>query len=103
MRFQHHSEPSEPELKMLAILDSMGFTYEYQHPVRSGFVLDFAFPDQKKAIEVDGFYHQLRKGYDAFRDRILGKGGWSILRVPADDIEKEETILKIRAFLGTTR
>jgi len=84
---------------MRQILDSLGIQYEYQLPLRSGFVLDFAFREQKKAIEVDGYYHQFTQDYDEFRDRVLERAGWKILRINADEIETSETRTLIERFL----
>ena len=96
VKVQYPNEPSEPELKMKAILDSLGLQYTFQFPVRAGFVLDFAFVDKMIAFEVDGFYHQFRKKKDAFRDYILKRAGWKIIRIDADqlnDIEKVKEIV----------
>ena len=88
------NEPSGPELQMKAILDAQGLEYEYELPTRSGFVLDFAFPEIKTAIEVDGYYHQFTKNRDNFRDHILKRGGWLIIRIKADDLNNPELIEK---------
>ena len=90
---------------MQTLLDSMGLTYIYEHPVRSGFILDFAFPEKMKAIEVDGHpSHFTSKGRrrDRFRDWILGRAGWRILRVTADELRENprETAQKITVFLS---
>jgi len=98
-RLRHHSEPSAPELKLRAFLDSVGIQYSYQHPTRSGFVLDFAFLEQQKAIEVDGYYHQFTKSKDVFRDHILKRGGWKILRIPAEELDDAQTKRRIIQFL----
>ena len=95
------NEPSGPELQMKAILDSLGLSYEYEFPVRSGFILDFAFLDKRKGIEVDGYYHQFNRERDRFRDMILRRGGWGILRIEADDLSDPDNVKgRIRAFLG---
>ena len=54
-----------------------------QFPIRYSFILDFAFPIQKLAIEVDGEkWHDTPTGRqrDWFKDHILKKKGWTVLR-----------------------
>lgn len=56
--------------------------------------LDFAAPDVKIAIEVDGWHHRSPEGAarDAERDSWLRSEGWIVLRV--DDRHGEESLLK---------
>lgn len=70
--------------------ESMGWTP--QHKVLTGvhtnklprmFRLDFALPDRKLYVEIDGEIHQLRKERDQRRDLMLAGLGWSGLRIPA--------------------
>jgi hypothetical protein len=46
--------------------------------------IDFCFPDDKLAVEVDGGYHvyldQVRKDFQ--RDCMLRDSGWTIIRIP---------------------
>ena len=54
-----------------------------------GYRLDFAFPDQCVAIEVDGHdYHKTKeqRGRDAKRDRDLLKMGWTTLRYTGSEV-----------------
>jgi very-short-patch-repair endonuclease len=48
------------------------------------FIVDFAAPSVRLAVEVDGACHQGREKQDAARDRVLAAAGWSVLRVRAD-------------------
>ncbi len=84
---------------MRSILDSLGIKYEYQLPVRTGFVLDFAFRDSMKAIEVDGPHHKLMRARDAFRDYLLKRFGWDLLRIPIEDLDDPDIHSRIVAFL----
>ena len=46
--------------------------------------LDFAWPEKKKVIEIDGDQHQRFEEYrvrDAAKDAALKKAGWQILRI----------------------
>jgi very-short-patch-repair endonuclease len=45
------------------------------------FSIDFAFPDQKIAIEVDGATHRTRAAHDKKKDRALRKLGWKVSRI----------------------
>jgi very-short-patch-repair endonuclease len=47
-----------------------------------GYIVDFAFPDIKLAVEADGaaFHTEDRRERDGERDRILGKKGWTVKR-----------------------
>ena len=57
------------------------------YPVRSGFILDFAFPEQKLEIECDGEkWHLPGNKKDRFRDWILKRTGWKVLRFREADI-----------------
>lgn len=54
--------------------------------------VDFAYPEQRVAIEVDGFrYHDDRRSFDAERARgnELQARGWLVLRVTARHLEKD--------------
>jgi hypothetical protein len=66
--------------------------------------LDFAYPEQRVAIEVDGFrFHDTRHGFDAERARgnELQALGWSVLRVTAKHLERypENVLAWVRAAL----
>ncbi|HTL47298.1 MAG TPA: DUF559 domain-containing protein [Verrucomicrobiae bacterium] len=56
-----------------------GFKFRRQHPV-DVWILDFACPQLKLAIEIDGGQHAARKNEDEHRSRELGKRGWRVLR-----------------------
>ena len=96
--------PTRPERLLRAELQRRGIQHEFQYPTRSGYIADFAFPDIRLIIEVDGeVWHsslEARKR-DRFRDHRLRKGGWTVLRYPATEIEADvgrvvDAILKIR-------
>ena len=62
-----------------------------QHQL-NGYRLDFAWPDRKVAVEVDGHdYHKTKeqRSYDAKRDRELTKLGWTTLRFTGSDVHKD--------------
>lgn len=90
---------------MNASLEKSGFIYDEdyvsQFPIRSkyGYVLDFAFPDKKIAIECDGKkWHPKDNSHDRKRDAFLRKKGWTILRFTELEIttDIESCIKKIK-------
>ena len=52
------------------------------------FLLDFAVADARVDIEVDGPHHytSLQRSKDAYRDRLLRRRGWRVIRVPAQAV-----------------
>lgn len=91
---------------MAATLDELGIEFAEQVSTRSGFVIDFAVyvdrsKGQKVAIEVDGLlWHSSGKQRrrDAFRDMILRRSGWTVIRFnesfTMDDVEMALTTAK---------
>lgn len=66
-----------------------GIDFGTQFPIRKSFIIDFVFPDKKIAIECDGeAWHsssdQLKR--DNFKNYILGKRGWTVLRFRGQEI-----------------
>ena len=62
-------------------LKDQGWTREYVVTVDSRtFRLDFARPDAKLFIEVDGYFHKTQKTRDTERTRLLVGGGWMCQR-----------------------
>lgn len=62
-----------------------------QWPI-NGYRLDFAFPNEKVAIELDGHeYHKTpeQRTYDAKRDRTLLKDGWVTVRYTGSEVHKD--------------
>lgn len=68
------------------ILCPIGFQREFVVKYGLGrgeqFYLDFALPEIKFCIEIDGAEHKNSKEWDFLRDKILTIKGWYILRVP---------------------
>jgi very-short-patch-repair endonuclease len=66
------------------------------------FVVDFAAPVVRLAVEVDGGYHALRTAADARRDAKLRRWGWRVLRLDARLVvaHPAEAVARIRAALG---
>jgi very-short-patch-repair endonuclease len=81
---------SKPELLFEKLLNESGYFPEVQYTEgMAGFVLDFAFPEIKLAIEIDGeYWHSLpnTQKRDRCKNYYLGvKKGWELIRIPASD------------------
>jgi very-short-patch-repair endonuclease len=78
-----------------------------QHPVGK-YRLDFAIPDKRVAIELDGHeYHKTKyqRTHDAKRDRWLYGQGWHVLRFTGTEIHQDldRCIDEICALVGVER
>ena len=82
------NSPLEKMFYELAFLDLHLYP---QHPVGK-YRLDFAIPDKRIAIELDGHeYHKTKfqRTHDAKRDRWLFGQGWNVLRFTGTEIYKD--------------
>lgn len=79
--------------------------YKREYIVKTGtrrrYSLDFAFPDIKLNIEIDGSSHIIRKEKDLIRDNYLISLGWNIIRVTDKDLfnKSHEIIENIKNIL----
>jgi very-short-patch-repair endonuclease len=65
----------------------MGLSFRRQLPI-AGYIVDFACPDKKLIIEVDGSQHADMTG-DKVRDAKLNELGWTILRFWNGDVLRD--------------
>lgn len=82
--------PTTIEELLINEFDNRNIKYEFQYQL-GRFVIDFAFPDCKLAVEADGIYwHNLpaNKKRDKNKNEFLNKNGWSIVRLSEPDIIK---------------
>jgi very-short-patch-repair endonuclease len=90
---RHPNVQSVAEMAVLRVILAAGIAAPTtQHEVVAGerYVLDFAWPDLKIAVEVDGFrYHANPTSYekDRHRDNALGELGWIVIRVTPKEFE----------------
>jgi very-short-patch-repair endonuclease len=96
--------PLEQMFYELAFLDLHIYP---QHPVGK-YRLDFAIPDKRVAIELDGHqYHKTKyqRTQDAKRDRWLYGQGWHVLRFTGTEIHQDldRCIDEICALVGVER
>ena len=88
-----NNEPSYPEQWFMKVLkNEFGFEkdkdYKMEFPFHK-FSLDFAWPNERICIEIDGEQHerfQEQKNRDIEKDRLLKEGGWIELRKSWKDI-----------------
>ena len=68
----------------------MGLGFRRQFPV-AGFIVDFACPDKKLIVEVDGSQHAESDAadVDAARTKRLEQDGWTVLRFWSTQIRKD--------------
>ncbi len=87
----HSSKKSYPEQIFENALISSGITgwvYAYQNGI---YEYDFAWPEQKIDVEIDGSTHLLEKvkKIDARRDKFSQDQGWIVLRFSAETVKKD--------------
>jgi very-short-patch-repair endonuclease len=69
-----------------------GMDFATQYPLRHSFILDFAFPAEKIAVEVDGRkWHSSPEARrrDGFKNHILKQQGWRVFRFTEDEVLRD--------------
>lgn len=104
-----NNEPSYPEQWFMKVLkNEFGLEkdkdYKMEFPFHK-FSLDFAWPDKKLCIEIDGEQHerfQEQKERDIEKDQLLEEEGWTELRKSWKEIFKEPKtfIEEVRNIIG---
>lgn len=90
MRNARLMQPTSIERALMAELEKQEMVYEHEYPV-TGWVLDFAFPDQRLAVEADGdYWHSLPNVIekDARKDASMKAMGWRILHFTETQINQ---------------
>jgi very-short-patch-repair endonuclease len=62
-----------------------GLKFRRQYPI-AGYIADFACPDIRLVIELDGGQHLEQQQYDQVRTRKLGCNGYKVMRFWNDDV-----------------
>lgn len=62
-----------------------GFKFRRQHAI-AGYIADFACPEAKLVIELDGGQHAEQLDYDTERTRKIEVNGYRVLRFWNDDV-----------------
>ncbi len=94
---------SNTEKNLLNVLNSIGLYPKTQYSI-SKMTVDFAFPDERAVIEIDGPEHRLnrtQKEADGNRDDYLQSIGWKVRRFSAEETYEntEKVAYKIKVFL----
>jgi very-short-patch-repair endonuclease len=78
---------TEAEKEMWLALRELptGHRFRRQHPIGS-YVVDFACPGRKLAIELDGGQHALQEEEDAARTREIASRGYRVIRFWNNDV-----------------
>lgn len=104
-----NNEPSYPEQWFMKVLkNEFGFEKDKDYITElpfHRFSLDFAFPNEKVCIEIDGEQHerfQEQKNRDIEKDKLLKEEGWKELRKPWKEIfnSPKTFIEEVKSFLG---
>lgn len=61
----------------------LGYKFRYQHVI-GPFIVDFACPEKRVVVEVDGETNDEEK--DRRRDRLLAAAGWVVYRATNDEV-----------------
>lgn len=84
----HSSNMSNPEKVFQEALERHGIK-GWVYNMRFGkYIFDFAFPDRKIDVEIDGATHEWPeiKEKDKIRDQFSFENGWKVIRIPAKEI-----------------
>lgn len=73
-------KPSWAEQFVINIFITNGIQFKREYKINR-FFADFAFPEQKIILEIDGHQHEERKKLDEIRDSIISNEGWKIVRI----------------------
>jgi hypothetical protein len=69
----------------------------------TNYKLDFAWPEKKLGLEVDGNSHRTTKGQERDRKKTekLSELGWKVLRIENRDVTNTSTTSKLKGLLTT--
>ncbi len=97
----------DSEVWFRSILKDSGFDdVEWNYPVLGKFILDFAWPKQMVAVEIDEPYHGeiSQKIRDEKRDQVLRLSGWRVFRINFPDYAGlDETLKEINRLVFEDR
>lgn len=68
--------------------------YFKQYPIENRYVVDFAFPEERVIIEIDGKDHGKKLANDIIRDDFMHRYKWAIIRIPEVEFDKNPSFYK---------
>ena len=74
-----------------------GFKIRRQHPI-GPYVADFACPEAKLAIEIDGYWHEKRIAQDQRRTEIIKTFGYDVVRYTIDEAAAIDATVEVIRF-----
>lgn len=102
-KLNHSSNMSYPEKIFKNALESAnigGWVYNYQNSIYS---YDFAFPEFKIDVEIDGNTHTLEKvkKIDERRDKFSNENGWIVIRFTTKEVKENviQCIKKLQTYM----
>ena len=101
-RLRKESTPAERHLwKRLRAHRLNGYRFKRQQPI-DGYVVDFACPQRRLVVEVDGEYHDAQAQEDRQRTSYLEARGYRVLRFSNEEVleDIEEVLEKIKGGLS---
>jgi len=81
--------PSEAALWRTIRAGQSGVTFRRQYVIAGRYIADFAAPEVRLVVEVDGGYHGRRVVADERRNRALEWLGWRMVRIPSEVVLRD--------------
>lgn len=99
-------QTTDAERKLWAYLKGRqlaGIKFRRQYPI-AGYIADFAAPEIRLIVELDGGQHLERGEYDARRSRRIMCNGYCVLRFWNDDVllRTEDVLAEIMRMIDVT-
>ena len=96
-RMRHQPTPSEERLWRALSSGKLGASFRRQVPIGK-YIGDFVASEVHLVVEVDGPYHERRCAADERRERALGRAGYRVVRVSAEDVmtDLDAVVARIR-------
>jgi len=85
--FRKAPTPSERRLWAALRRNQLGVSFRRQQPI-GPFVVDFFCASHRLIVEVDGPVHESQRERDAERQTLLEACGYHVVRVTAEDVER---------------
>ena len=85
---RNNSAPAEVLLWSRLSGKQLGFSFHRQKPIGS-YIVDFVCKNKKLIVEIDGDSHNDKMDYDAKRDEVLMKFGFTVYHVTDQEVFKD--------------